>query len=212
MRAVAVAAPPREVRPVIFAAAPLIVSDYIDGSAALALEWYEERREEASAPSPFTPKPHAEVRDMYGDIAWATGPLHEVSKLEVVTDALLARAVSESLDLLDGVVQVHVASGFWDTVTGNVAADPDAVGWQRYARPGACKFCVMVAGRGAVYRKSTANFAAHKNCHCVAGPAYDPEAPRASAMQYLAAGSNRTKKQKAELRAYLNENFPDAPG
>jgi hypothetical protein len=89
---------------------------------------------------------------------------------------------------LDAELQKFVASGFRDTITENAKDDPAAFGWRRFARHGACKFCLMLAERGAVYRRATANFAAHTHCHCVAGPSYDPNAPRASALQYVASG------------------------
>jgi hypothetical protein len=80
----------------------------------------------------------------------------------------------------------------------------------------------MLAARGAVYTERTARFAAHGavmaggrkggTCMCVAGPAYVPSAPRASAMQYLASRRKRSAADKAHLREYLNHNFPDARG
>lgn len=42
--------------------------------------------------------------------------------------------------------------------------------YQRIASPTACKFCRMLAGRGAVYRLETAGFRAHGNCGCTAEP------------------------------------------
>lgn len=199
----------------MFAAVPLVVGDYIDGAAALALDWFDELREAASPPSAFVPSPLTLVDEdaIASSVAWATEPLFDLERdLARLTDEMLAQATEDSLRLLEPVVQRDVASGFWDTMTSNSTADPDALGWQRYARPGACKFCLMLADKGAVYTETTADFAAHSSCHCVVGPSYDPDAPRASVMQYMASTKNRTPEQRARLREYLNQNFPDAPG
>ncbi len=208
------ASTPSDVRAALFAAVPLIVGDYIDGSAALALDWYEELRDEAAPASLFSPKPFTPVDEskLADSIAWATTPLHLIEDLDRITEDLLRQATEDSMRLLDGVVQKDVATGYWDTITANAASDPDAVGWQRFARGGACKFCVMLAGRGSVYTRATANFAAHTTCHCVAGPSFDPDAPRASAMQYVASQKTRTPAQRKALREYLNTNYPDSPG
>lgn len=213
VQAVAQAAPedPAAWRATLFAAAPLIVSEYAPAAATLSLDWFEEIREEAAAPSIYVPTPRIRITedDISAAVARATESLHEIERdLMDEVDRLMA----ESLAKVESELQKQVASGFWDTVVENAAEDPDATGWQRFAKPGACKFCVMTAARGAVYRASTARFAAHTDCHCVAGPAYDPDAPRADVMQYVAAQRKRTPRQRAALRAYLNENFPDAPG
>ena len=197
-----------EVRAALFVAAPLIVSDYADGASALALDWYEELREAANPPKQFTPTPLSLVTDddVRASVARSTVTLRAVS------DDSLADAIEVSLTLLDSELRKLVASGFWDTMTGNSTEDPSALGWRRYARVGACKFCLMLADKGAVYTKRTANFAAHTDCHCLAGPEFDFDAPLANAMQYLASRRKRTPAQKAALREYLSENFPDAPG
>jgi hypothetical protein len=44
----------------------------------------------------------------------------------------------------------------------------------------------MLAGRGAVYRRDTADFAAHDHCRCGAAPSWDPSAPEVSVQQYEA--------------------------
>jgi hypothetical protein len=206
---------PAEVRAALFAAAPLIVADYGDGSAALALDWYEELRDEAAPRRPFTPRPLAVVREeeLASSVAWATEALYDLERdVARITEELLAEATQQSLTLLEPVIQKDVAAGFRDTVTGNVAVDPEALGWQRFTSSGACGFCRMLADRGAVYTEATVDFAAHTDCHCVCGPSYDPDAPKADVMQYVASAKNRTAAQQAVLREYLNKNYPDSPG
>ncbi len=216
---------PTALRAAIFSVAPLIVDGYIDGTGALALDWYEELREEAAPPRRFAPRIVAEVNDriLSASLAEATRPLYELTVSDERFDDLgLTEATSAALKSAQLVVEDFTTDGFRQTVTGNTLVDPDAVGWRRFARPGACSFCLMLADRGAVYRKETANFAAHGavmangrkggNCRCVAGPAFDPKAPTASAIQYLATRQTRTPAQRATLRAYLAKNYPDARG
>lgn len=225
-----VAQAPSEARAALFAAVPLIVAAYSDGSGALALDWYEELREESNPRRTFRPQIFTNLDDdaLSTMVAKATEPLHVVEReFAAQADRLgeeMARALEESLTLLTPQVEEAVANGFRDTVTANVAADPDAVGWQRHARPEACKFCLMLAARGAVYTADTARFAAHGavmggdrkggNCMCIAGPAFGGKEiwAEASPMQYVASQRTRTPEQQAALREYLNENFPDAPG
>lgn len=58
------------------------------------------------------------------------------------------------------------------------AAESDYVErYQRIASPTACKFCRMLAGRGAVYRLETVGFQAHGNCGCTAEPVVVSTAP-----------------------------------
>lgn len=206
-----------EVRNALLVAVPIIVADYADGSSALALDWYEELREAASPRRSFTPRI---VRTITDDdsrtaVALATEALREEpADLESVLDSVVVT--------ISGSVVELVATDFRTTMTENAIADPAAEGWRRYARPEACKFCKMLADRGAVYSASTARFAAHGavmagnrkggNCMCLAGPSFDPDAPKASAMQYVASRRKRTPKQRAELREYLRENFPDSRG
>lgn len=216
-RAVATAGrSPSEIRAALFEAVPLIVGSYVDGSSALALDWYDEIREESPARRAYVPRPFAVVREdeIAASVAYSTSDLYDLEQgpARAVTPARLAVATETSLQLLEPAVHKEVAAGFWDTMTQNSVADPDAVGWQRFARSGACKFCLMVAGRGAIYSEGTVHFAAHKNCSCVVGPSFDPDAPKASVMQHVASSKKRTPEQRAQLREYLSHHFPDAPG
>lgn len=210
---------PSTVRASLFAATPLLISDYGDGAAALALDWYESLREAAQVQRAFTPRPVNVIDDekLMSTVAWATQALHDLEQemhasLQANADQLLAQATDEAMTRLLPEIQKQVAAGFRDTVTRNTAEDPASVGWRRFARADGCPFCRMLASRGAVYTEASVDFAAHTDCHCVVGPAYDPNAPRADVMQYVASSKNRTPEQQAALRDYLNANYPDAPG
>jgi hypothetical protein len=201
---------PEVVRAVLFDAIPLLVGSYADGSSALALDWYEELREESPATTVFTPSPVALVRNdhLAKTVAWATEPLRDLEADLRDLEAQMAQAIDDSLERLLPEIQREVAAAFWDTMTENVESDPDAVGWRRFSRPGACPFCRMLADKGAVYSSTTATFAAHTTCHCVAAPVFDGEpGEEAGAMQYIASQKRRSAADKSRLREYLKANY-----
>lgn len=221
---------PSGVRAVLFSATPIVVAEYGSAAAALGAEWYEELRDAAAlvdqVTKPFQPRlilPDA------GDRIAAT--VAEVSRdlydLEQGTSAKIIDFEAAKQRIIADIgeaAEQEIARAMRETVTGNAVDDPDAAGWRRFARPEACKFCLMLAAKGAVYTERSARFAAHGavmaggrkggNCMCIAGPAFGGKEVWAEAtpMQYIASRKKRTPKQRAALRDYLNENFPDAPG
>jgi hypothetical protein len=210
---------PTVVRDSLFAAVPLIVADYADGAATLGLDWFEELRDAARPSKPYraAPFPGVDPEQLATSVAWATSGLHDLERefsrlVDADAEKMLAQATDEAMTLLLPDVQKAVADGFRSTVTTNSERDPAAAGWRRFARADGCKFCQMLAARGAVYRESTVHFAAHTDCHCVVGPSYDPNAPHADVMQYVASSRTRSPEQQAALREYLNQHYPDAPG
>lgn len=213
VRAVSQAAPtdPEAWRAEMFAAAPLILSEYAPAATELGIDWFEEIRDEASPSGLYTPTPRLAVTDadVSAVVARTTEAFRDVT-LEIAQET--ERLIAEMTANLEADFQRLVAAGFRETVTGNADDDPDAEGWQRFAREGGCKFCVMLADRGAVYTEASVHFAAHTNCGCVVGPSYDPDAPKADVMQYAASRRTRSEADKARLREYLNRNYPDAPG
>jgi hypothetical protein len=209
-----------DLRALLFLAAPVIVSDYSDGAAALALDWYEELREAAETKGRYAPEPFRVVTDEYvrAQVAAATVDLHDVpsGRLEEVKRVSLS-LVADSLPEM-------VADGFRETITRNAINDPASAGWKRFARPDACKFCKMLAAKGAVFTEKTARFAAHGavmnggrkggDCMCIAGPEFGGRDTwsEATPIQYVASQRKRSPQQRLKLREYLTENFPDAPG
>lgn len=186
------------------AAVDLIVPTYYDAAGALSVAWYDELRADAA------PSVNYEAR-IIGDPStdWIDREVRTLTR-GVDVDAEVRR-------LALAMAGKEVARGFRDTMLGNTRLDSAARGWSRIARAGACKFCQMLASRGAVYRaESTAIFAAHLNCHCLAQAAFG-SGPPASAIQYEAS-SKRARDEgtqaarNAKVRSYLNENFPSAPG
>ena len=193
-------------RDALLQAAPEITGAYVLGSSALAADWYEELREDARPRTRhLTIVPEWLRAEKYGRaVAWATEPL--IGELVDLAEARARLSLATEYEIFDG---------FTTTTDANVRADADALGWQRHARSGACKFCIMLADRGAVYRKeSTGRFAAHTSCRCTASPVFrgGDVGPEASAVQYVASKRRTTAKDRERIRSYLNENYPDAPG
>lgn len=210
-----------QVRSVLFDLVPAVSDTYAAAAATLGADWYEELRDAANPPRVYVPEIITRDRsdDLRANVALATSELADAESIRAIedSDAYMARVIAE----VEADTQAAIADALRDTVTENAVRDPDATGWRRYARPEACKFCLMLAAKGAIYSESTARFAAHRamtpegrkggNCMCVAGPAFD-DGTRASVMQRTASRRKRSAKDSAALREYLNRKYPDAPG
>lgn len=190
----------------------LAVPAYYDAAGALAVAWYDELREAASPSSAYVP---SIIGDPETD--WIE---REVAKFQRDLTGDLELEMQRLVDEAARLAEKETARGFRGSITGNARIDADAIGWSRVTRPGACKFCTMLADRGAVYRsKSSAIFAAHGDCNCAARPEFKggDHGPEANAIQYLAS-SRRARSESAQaarnaqIRNYLNENYPDLPG
>lgn len=194
-------------------AAGLIVPGFYDAAGSLAVAWYDERRDAANPTTAYTPT-------IIGDPTTDWIDREAEAFRRSLDGADLEAEMRSMLDEVARLAEKEVARGFRDSILGNTRSDQDAIGWSRVARGGACKFCVMLAGKGSVYRsESTAIFAAHKNCHCAAQPEFrnGDHGPEASVIQYEAS-SRRARDEgvqaarNAKVRAYLNTNFPDSRG
>lgn len=203
--------PPGETPSILYTLLPLLIPAHFDAAGGLASFWYEELREESRPTSPYTPQIVSR-----GNADWIETELRAtydrvLREVEADLETAAARLVAEA----EALTQKEVARGFRDTVDGNVKRDPEAIGWSRHARPGACKFCLFAARDSVVYRgEKAARFAAHTNCHCVARPEFanGDHGPEASALQYVGQQRKRTAKEREALRDYLNRKYPDAPG
>lgn len=58
------------------------------------------------------------------------------------------------------------------TVMRSVTRDLRGKGWERVASGAACRFCLMLAGRGSVYTEESVDFRSHDHCACSAQPVY----------------------------------------
>jgi hypothetical protein len=71
-----------------------------------------------------------------------------------------------------GAVGRLVLMGGRMTLVRSSYADRAAGGWRRVVGGEPCSFCLMLAGRGAVYSDATVDFQAHDHCSCSAEPSY----------------------------------------
>lgn len=194
---------PEQQRAILLDAVPGVIAHYSDGSSALAADFYDDERERAAAPKLYVAEPVIIDRTVKirNAIAWAAAPLFEDDR------ATSASRIAE-------VVQLETARPYRDTVLTNRRRDPSAVGWRRVTSGSGCKFCRMLADKGAVYSDSTARFASHDHCGCTAQPVFSTSdyGEEASVMQYMASRKKRSQAQQERLREYLNTNYPDFHG
>lgn len=195
---------PQQTAAALAVAGPLIVEQFGGAAATLATDFYDATRSLAQATQRYTAKPVVDVRADYiiGNLAgWATDPLR-ADKPDI--ESTIARVAD--------VIQLETARALRDTMTQNAEQDPAAVGWRRIARAGACPFCRMLADKGAIFKESTARFAAHTNCHCAAVPVFKggDRGPEASVEQYVASRKRRTDAGRKQLRDYLAAHYGDS--
>lgn len=184
---------------------PEVIAYYSLGSSALAADHYDESRLAAGARGRFTAEPVIPDR---------TEKIRRASRWAAA--ALVDPTVTQTVESrIAEVVQLEVARAHRETTIQNAKIDPESLGWSRVTRADSCKFCLMAAAKGAIYKTEvSARFSAHANCNCAAQAWFKGQkvGPEADALQHLASERKRTAKQKARLRAYLNAHFPDAPG
>lgn len=191
---------PEQRRAALLDTVPEIVNYYADGSAALAADFYEEQRDEAGGATSFVPElivADTTVKVRRG-VAWASDPLFAEEPDELA-----------AADRLAQVVQIRTATPYRQTILDAYRADDYCIGWRRITR-GGCRFCRMLADRGAVYKETTAIFASHPNCNCTAQPVFRNQDPgeEASALQYMSSRRNRTPESRARIRDALDRLYP----
>jgi hypothetical protein len=172
---------------------PELVGGYGDTSALLAADFYDMLRDVPPSAATFRAvmaDPPMNLDQFHGTSSWAIGPL-----LGEAPDS------ASALARVSGAVTRLVLEPNRETIVRSVAADKQAVGWQRNVRSEACKFCRMLAGRGGVYKRESALVAAHDHCQCAAVPSWDQSAKEVPAYAYRA--SQTTAKMKpAQLEAH----------
>ena len=72
--------------------------------------------------------------------------------------------------LVSGSASRLALEGGRKTIVGTIGVDGVVSGYRRVTSAKACDFCSMLAGRGPVYKESTADFAAHDHCSCSVEP------------------------------------------
>lgn len=186
---------PEARRAALLEVVPDVVGYYALGTAALAADFYDERRELAGVTGGFTAQ--ATIADRVvktrRGIVWASDPLFTDD-----FDTALAR--------LREIVGSETIRPYRDTILTARKEDPASVGWKRITSPGACGFCLLLADKGAIYKQATVRFAAHTSCMCTAAPVFKTQVgPEASVLQYTASKRTRTPAEKADIRWWVQE-------
>ena len=171
---------------------PFLVEEYGTIAADTAADWYDEFRASEAVAGAFRATallPEDLRARAQGTVRRAAGALWTDSPTDALTSML-------------GPAGKYALTGSRATVGGSALTDPAASGWQRVTRNDACKFCRMLAGRGGVYKRASADFASHGDCNCAAIPSWDPNAPEVDVRLYEA--SERTTRMTEAQRAQHN--------
>lgn len=172
---------------------PVLVATYGLAASTITADWYDDVRDAVAARGRFTAIP-ALLDDTGTDAlaGWAVDPLFKPEPDWPLAQVLVA-----------GGMQRRIANHSRATVVDSSLADPAAGGWMRQGA-GACAFCAMLIGRGAVYSEAGADFASHDHCHCSAVPAFDGQ-PR-PVKSYTPSKRVASDADRARVRRYLAAN------
>ena len=181
---------------------------YGETTSLLAAQYYDDLRAFRRVPSKYVADlaTDFDVAATAGSIRWAVDPLNvdaapsALSRVQVIGAGIINAIASQ-------------------TVMRNVGADSKARGWNRVAGAGSCDFCVMLSQRGAVYKSTTVDFAAHNNDRCSASPSWDPRAPEVDVKAYEASaktshmrdldaldGGDRYARHQANISGWIESN------
>lgn len=185
---------PQEATEALFDMLPSVIDTWAAAAGALSADWYDQRREDADIAGRFT----AIIPDL-GDAGadelagWAS---QAIDLDEPDWDLARSR--------VDGGMQRRITNTSRETIIKSSLEDPHARGWQRVARAGGCAFCVMLAGRGTIYRAKNVRFGAHDHCHCSAVPAWGGRA--VPVKPYKPSGRRITAADRARVREWISAN------
>ena len=182
---------------------PDLVAQYGEMASAVAADWYEAQRQAAGIGGAFT-------------VALQASPYVDAVEGTVrrTAGALWTDTPEAMLTGLRPAVGKYVLAAGRATITRAADKDPRAYGWSRVGSGGSCRFCLMLIGRGAVYRESSVHFASHKGCDCCAVPSWDANAPEVEVDVYQASqrtsGMSQMQKDKhnARIREALDRLVP----
>lgn len=174
---------------------PDLVTTYGDAVVTHTADMYDQWRDDARVAGRFraTPGELATFDQIAAGVRNGVGSLFQADP-----------DVEASLTRLEGSLSRYLTSGLGDTITGNTGRDPKAAGWRRVAKGSACRFCRMLAGRGAVYRERSVRFKAHDHCQCSAAPSWDWDAAEPIDVAYRASKATITDADRARVRDYLS--------
>lgn len=196
-------ADPRVVRDDLIVVGQTVVSEFGSASALLASTWYNEVRSTAGVRSAYEATEFVDDYDLEVDqtVRRVVGPLFtDRANPEVIAETLTSKIVE------------YAINGARNTIVQNTYRDPNASGWARVPYGATCDFCLMLVGRGGVYRtEASARFKSHRNCNCGAVPSWDPTAQSVPTIAYQASqrmqglrdrASNGDRSAQRQLSAY----------
>lgn len=133
-------------------------------SSLLADEYYRQERDAINAPSVVLERPLLDA----SALAALTTSLQVTGLVEArrLVQQKRPDARNQTLVTLSGSSTRHALAGGRDTLKAYMQMDKYAHGYKRVTSGKACKFCQMLAGRGAVYKKDSGDFKAHDHCGC----------------------------------------------
>lgn len=178
---------------------PVLTTEYGAVAAAMAADWYDDLRSRERLDSAFAA------------ILAATMPLEQIeNQVGYAAAHLFTQEPEGALVRLLGDLGKDVLQPGWDTIVNSTNLDPDSYGWHRETRPSrsyasGCGFCQMLEGRGGVYKRTSARFAAHGKCKCVAYPSWDAEAEEVPAETYVASSRRLTDADRQRIYDFVGE-------
>lgn len=209
---------------------PALGETYGDAASVLAADYFDEARVAAEVRGRFeaTPSRGPERARWEALARWGTDPLRPAIQVPAVDDdggpinyERRRPDRKAALTLLDGGLTRSIADRHRLTIVDNAAADPQARGWVRIARPGACGFCRMLADRvgsgsdPGVYTAASATFKSHDHCGCVAAPSWDRTARVVSDVPFTYSdrksdwSDERKARENRRVYEYLAEHYGD---
>lgn len=168
---------PEAIRDAVIALVSLMVREYGQAAADFAVDFYEELRFESG------------VRGRYVAAAFA---LDHTVQVEQTIRRLAGELFVPEPDVqsfASGVAEKasqYIVDGARNTVAENSYRDPLAYGWRRVPVGATCDFCLLLVGRGGVYKRETALFRSHRHCDCGAAPSWDATAVEVPSIAYQA--------------------------
>lgn len=161
-----------------------LVDYYALSSISESADHYEDMRELAGILAPFV----LPLVDPPEEDAIEAAILAALAGADLAPDLDETEIIDAVQNLIEGITQSLVMEAGRDQLWTAIESDPEAAGWARVTRPGACAFCRMLATRGAVYKtERSASFQAHMrdengggDCRCGVEPlfakTYEPPA------------------------------------
>ncbi|WP_407316652.1 hypothetical protein UQW22_09925 [Isoptericola halotolerans] len=161
---------PERARDQLLAYLPVLTDEYGEIAAALALDWFDELRLDASGAGLFA---MVGAAASFQPVLAALTPRGAVeSQVRFGAQHLFTDRPDQTLAFLQGETQKYVLQPGRDTIATNSVDDPAANGWRRVVRVSGCDFCRRQRERGAIFTQRSAQFKAHHDCNCAAEPVW----------------------------------------